>query len=70
MDQEIKIKDFYGRIKGTIIVKPNGDKLVKNFYGRILGDYKAGMNVTRDFYGRIIAQGDAAASLIDLDSNN
>lgn len=58
------IKDFYGKVLGTIEEQNNGDVIVKDFYGRILGRYDKALNVTKDFFGRIIATGNVASSLI------
>lgn len=58
------IKDYYGKILGTIEEMPNGDKVAHDFYGRILGRYDKRMNCTKDFYGRIIGTGDATSKLI------
>ena len=38
MSNKENIKDFYGRVIGTIITKPNGDKVIKDFYGRVVGE--------------------------------
>lgn len=62
-DREV-IRDFYGRILGTITTDNNGNKVVRDFYGKILGKYDKKSNVTRDFYGRIVAKGDRSNSLI------
>ncbi len=59
------IKDFYGRVIGTIETYPNGDKRIKDFYGRLKGQYLAKDNVTKDFYGRIIGSGDQLMRLLD-----
>ena len=65
-----QIKDFYGRILGSIEEDSNGDKTAKDFYGRILGKYIKAQNVTKDFYGRILGTGDFVVSLIyQADSN-
>lgn len=63
------IRDFYGRILGTIETDDKGDQTARDFYGRILGTYQAKLNVTRDFYGRIIAQGNTLSGLISQASN-
>ena len=63
MEKEI-IRDFYGKILGTIETDKNGNKVVRNFYGKILGYYDKATNTTRDFYKRIIARGDQASGLI------
>lgn len=63
MTKEI-IRDFYGRILGSITTESNGNKTVRDFYGRIVGKYDKSCNVTRDFYGRIVAKGDRSAGLI------
>lgn len=62
-DKEV-IRDFYGRILGTITTDKNGNKVARDFYGRIVGRYDKSVNVTRDFYGRIIAKGDRVSSTI------
>ena len=62
-DREI-IRDFYGRILGSITTDSKGNKVVRDFYGKILGKYDKKTNVTRDFYGRIVAKGDRTSALI------
>lgn len=62
-DREV-VRDFYGRILGTITTDNIGNKVVRDFYGRILGRYDKKQNVTRDFYGRIVAKGDRSSGLI------
>ena len=37
MANKVDIKDFYGRVIGTVIEESNGDKTIKDFYGRPLG---------------------------------
>ena len=64
-DKEI-IRDFHGRVLGTITTDNSGNKVVRDFYGRILGKYDKRANVTRDFYGRIVAKGDRTAALIPV----
>ena len=63
-DMVEQIKDFYGKIIGTIETQSNGDKIVRDFYGKILGYYRCSRNVTTDFYGKIVAQGDATGMLL------
>ena len=58
------IKDFYGKIIGSIDEASNGDLIAKDFYGRILGRYDKKMNVTKDFYGKILGTGDLTSSLV------
>lgn len=58
------IRDFYGRILGTITTDNSGNKVVRDFYGRILGKFDKSSNVTRDFYGRIVARGDQSSALV------
>ena len=58
MSNKENIKDFYGRVIGTIITKPNGDKVIKDFYGRVKGTYIKKSNYTKDFYGRVVGEGD------------
>lgn len=64
-DKEI-IRDFHGRVLGTITTDNLGNKVVRDFYGRILGKYDKRADVTRDFYGRIVAKGDRTAALIPV----
>ena len=63
------IKDFYGRIIGTVIEEDDGRKKLLDFYGRILGTYDPRVDLTRDFYGRIISKGDRLLSLLDFPKN-
>lgn len=58
------IRDFYGRILGTIETDTKGNKIARDFYGRILGKYDKTTNTTRDFYGRILTKGDSLTGLI------
>lgn len=61
------IKDFYGRVIGTIETKSNGDKIIKDFYGRVKGTYIKKYDLTKDFYGRPIGNGDQLMSLLYKD---
>lgn len=58
------IKNFYGKIIGSIEELPNGDRIAKDFYGRILGRYCKAQGVTKDYYGKIIGTGDATSKLV------
>lgn len=58
------IKDFYGKIIGSIEELPSGDKIARDFYGKILGRYVKAQGVTKDFYGKIVATGDTTSALI------
>ena len=40
MSVKTNIKDFYGRVIGSVVEENNGDKTIKDFYGRPLGYYK------------------------------
>ncbi len=64
MKSKVDIKDFYGRVIGTIVEENNGDKTIKDFYGRPLGYYKKSRDVTTDFYGRVVATGDQLAMFL------
>ena len=64
------VKDFYGKIIGSIEEDSRGDRIAKDFYGKILGRYDKKQNVTKDFYGRIIGTGDATSKLIWDSVNN
>ena len=65
MSVKTNIKDFYGRVIGTVEEESNGDKTIKDFYGRPLGYYKKGRNVTTDFYGRVVASADQLTTLLN-----
>lgn len=58
------IKDFYGRIIGSIETDNRGNAVAKDFYGRLLGSYDTTYNVTKDFYRRIIGSGNQLMGLI------
>ncbi len=60
------IKDFYGKIIGSIETDDQGNKTVRDFYGKILGRYNTKQNVTKDFYGRTVAKGDQSSMLFSL----
>ena len=64
MNNREVIRDFYGRILGTITTDAQGNKVVRDFHGRILGKNDKNANVTRDFYGRVVGRGDRSSALI------
>lgn len=64
MNNKETIRDFYGRILGTITTDSAGNKIARDFYGRIVGRYDKRTNVTRDFYGRVVAKGDRVSGLV------
>ena len=61
------LRDFYGKIIGTIETDSAGNKTVRNFYGKVLGKYDKQKNVTTDFYGKILYRGDFSQLLFALD---
>lgn len=65
MNRQI-IKEWNGKIIGSIETHPNGDKTVRDFYGKILGKYIKSLDVTRDFRGKMIARGDQSPMLFSL----
>ena len=65
MSVKTNIKDFYGRVIGTVVEESNGDKTIKDCYGRPLGSYKNGRNVPADCYGRVVASGDQLTMLLN-----
>lgn len=65
IDKQI-IRDFYGRVLGTITTDSQGNKIARDFYGRVVGRYDKHANVTRDFYGRTIARGDQISATIPM----
>lgn len=63
MNNKELIKDFYGRIIGSI--ETQGTKqIARDFYGRIVGRYDSSDNKTRDFYGRIVSSGNTLMGLL------
>ena len=63
MNNKQLIKDFYGRILGSI--ETQGTKqIARDFYGRILGTYNSTDDFTRDFYGRMLMRGNGLMGLI------
>jgi hypothetical protein len=58
------LRDFYGKVIGSVEEQPNGDKILKDFYGRTLGKYEKRTDLTKDFYGRTVAKGDALMMLL------
>ncbi|MBQ8738675.1 MAG: hypothetical protein IJZ04_04170 [Clostridia bacterium] len=60
----IFIKDFSGKIIGSIEILPNGDKVVRDYLCKILGRYEKSTNTTKDYYGKIIARGDCCSLLL------
>lgn len=59
------IREFSGKILGTIETQPNGDQIARGFPSqKILGYYRKAYDHTTDFFGRIIAKGNAVSSLI------
>ena len=60
------IRDFYGKIIGSIETDTQGNKTIRDFYGKILGRYNKKQDVTRDFYGKIVSKGDASTMLLSL----
>lgn len=57
------IKDFYGRVLGSI--EDVGTKqIARDFYGRILGTYNSVDDYTRDFYGRVLMRGNGLIGLV------
>ena len=65
MDTRIPVKSWNGVIKGWIIEKPNGDKVITDFSGAIKGRYWASDDTTRDFGGRIVYRGDMLTSMLN-----
>lgn len=63
MSREL-VKDFYGKILGSLETQANGDIIARDFYGKILGRWDKQMNVTKDFFGKIIARGNITSGLI------
>lgn len=58
------IRDYAGRVIGSVETDSLGNKIVRDLYGKILGKYDKRADVTRDLYGRILAKGDHSSMLI------
>ena len=63
------IKDYSGRIIGSLETQSNGDVIVRDAYGKILGRYDSNLDVTKDFYGKILFKGNMVTSLIGMYGN-
>ena len=64
MSTREKIKDFYGKIIGTVETDDAGNKIARDFYGKILGKYRKDTDKTYDFYGKILSKGDITSALV------
>ena len=65
MKQRTQVRDFYGRLLGTVEIDTvTGDKVIRDFYGKIRGYYNKRTNLTKDFYGKIVARGDQTGMLL------
>lgn len=63
MNNRELIKDFYGKIVGSI--ETVGTKqIARDFYGKVLGRYDSTDNKTRDFYGKVLTQGNTLIGLL------
>lgn len=58
------IRDYAGRVLGSVETESSGNKIIRDQYGRVLGKYDKRADVTRDLYGRVVAKGDQSAMLI------
>lgn len=58
------VKDFYGKILGSVETDEKGNKIARDFYGKILGKYRKDTDKTYDFYGKILSKGDITSALI------
>ena len=65
MDKRTPVKEWNGVIKGWVIQKPNGDKLITDFAGTIKGRYWVSDDTTRDFGNRIVYRGDMLLAMLD-----
>lgn len=58
------IKDYYGKILGSIETDTSGNKVAKDYFGLILGFYDKKSDTTQDRLRHIIARGDSVVSLV------
>ena len=58
------IRNFYGRVLGTIETDMRGNRIARDFYGKVVATYNKQSNKTQDFYGRVISTGDTTAAQI------
>lgn len=63
------VKDFYGKIIGSLETDSSDDITAKDVYNKILGYYRKNRNITTDFYGRILGYGDLTSGLIWQEHN-
>lgn len=66
------IRNFGRQIVGYVEEDDKGNKTIRNFGNQILGYYDARRDVTLNWARQIIARGDSAVALIniDLEKNN
>ena len=64
MGEKKELKDFYGRILGTIWTDESGKQTIRDFYGVIKGYYDPKDDTTRDFYGRVVGKGNLLTTLL------
>ena len=64
MSRRITLKDSYFRVIGSVDVKDNGDKVLKDKYFHVKGYYYASQDVTKDEYFHVVAHGDILTSLL------
>lgn len=58
------IRDYAGRVLGSVETESSGNRIIRDQYGKVLGRYDKRADVTRDLYGRVVAKGDQSAMLI------
>ena len=63
------VKEFSGKILGSLEYQGNGDVVARNFAGQILGYYRKSIDSTTNFAGRILYSGDCTRSLVVEDAN-
>lgn len=58
------IRDYAGRVLGSVETDNVGNKIVRDLYGKVLGKYDKRADLTRDLYGHVVAKGDHSSMLI------
>lgn len=58
------LKNFYGKVIGTIETDEKGVQTLKDFYFKVLGKYYPDADITKDFYGKVVGKGNLLGTLI------
>jgi hypothetical protein len=62
------IRNFSGKVVGTLEYFDSGDAIARDFYGKVVGRYTKVDNRTRDFYGKVVSTGNTLAQFLNFDN--